>query len=159
RRIAVRDLLLFAQIAICAVLVTSSLVAVRGLVRSMHSDLGFEPQNAMLADTDLKMAGYSGAQVPAMQSRMIQALQTIPGVESVGLVDRMPLSGDLKGGLVFSDTTADLIPANALANALIYSISPEYFHAAGTALLSGRNFTLHDDQDAPPVAVINREFA
>src|SRR5262249_7456380 len=45
------------------------------------------------------------------------------------------------------------------ANALIYSISPEYFHAAGTALLSGRNFTLHDDQDAPPVAVINREFA
>jgi predicted permease len=42
RRISVRDLLLVVQIAICAVLVTSSLVAVRGLVRSVHSNFGFE---------------------------------------------------------------------------------------------------------------------
>ena len=55
-----RDLLLVVQIAICAVLVTSSMVAVRGLVRSLHSNFGFEPQNAMLVDTDLSMAGYSG---------------------------------------------------------------------------------------------------
>ncbi len=50
-RITVRDVLLVVQIAICAVLVTSSLVAVRGMVRSMHSNFGFEPRNAMLADT------------------------------------------------------------------------------------------------------------
>ena len=50
RRITVRDLLLGAQIAICAVLVTSSMVAVRGLVRSMHSNFGFEPANAMLVN-------------------------------------------------------------------------------------------------------------
>ena len=60
RRITVRDLLLAVQIAICAVLVTSSMVAVRGLVRSMHSNFGFEPRNAMLVDTDLNMSGYSG---------------------------------------------------------------------------------------------------
>ena len=60
RRITVRDLLLVVQIAICAVLVTSSMVAVRGLVRSLHSNFGFEPQNAMLVETDLNMAGYSG---------------------------------------------------------------------------------------------------
>ena len=60
RRITVRDLLLVVQIAICAVLVTSSMVAVRGLVRSLHSNFGFEPQNAMLVETDLSMAGYSG---------------------------------------------------------------------------------------------------
>ena len=48
RRITLRDILLVVQIAICAVLVTSSLVAVRGLVRSMHANFGFEPQNAML---------------------------------------------------------------------------------------------------------------
>ena len=41
RRFTVRDLLLAGQIAICAVLVTASLVAVRGLVRSLHSDFGF----------------------------------------------------------------------------------------------------------------------
>ena len=45
RRMTARDLLLGAQIAICAVLVTSSLVAVRGMVRSLHRHFGFEPQN------------------------------------------------------------------------------------------------------------------
>ena len=41
----------------------------------------------------------------------------------------------------------------------LYNISPEYFHAAGTALLAGRTFTWHDDKNAPRVAVVNREFA
>ena len=45
RRITVRDVLLVVQIAICAVLVTSSLVAVRGLARSLHGNFGFEPRN------------------------------------------------------------------------------------------------------------------
>src|SRR5262249_22613956 len=42
RRIAVRDWMLGAQVAICAVLVISSMVAVRGLARSLHTNLGFE---------------------------------------------------------------------------------------------------------------------
>jgi hypothetical protein len=41
----------------------------------------------------------------------------------------------------------------------MFSISPEYFEAAGTALLSGRVFGWHDDKNAPPVAVVNQEFA
>jgi predicted permease len=159
RRITVRDLLLGVQIAICAVLVTSSMVAVRGLVRSLHSNLGFEPQNAILADTDLSMAGYRGDQIPAMQKRMLDAVEAIPGVESVGLVDPAPLYAGSVSGLVFTDKTADLTPANAAAQVLLYEISPEYFHAAGTALLSGRSFTWHDDKDAPRVAVVNAEFA
>ncbi len=59
RRITVRDLLLGVQIAICAVLVTSSLVAVRGLVRSLHGNFGFEPRNTMVVGATLAMAGYS----------------------------------------------------------------------------------------------------
>ena len=105
RRITVRDLLLVVQIAICAVLVTSSMVAVRGLVRSLHSNFGFEPQNAMLVETALSMAGYSGDGVPAMQKRMIDALETIPGVKSVGLVDRLPLYYGANGANVFTDKT------------------------------------------------------
>ena len=44
RRLTARDVLLVVQIAICAVLVTSSMVAVRGLMRSLHSNFGFEPR-------------------------------------------------------------------------------------------------------------------
>jgi predicted permease len=160
QRMTLRDVLLAAQIAICAVLVTSSLVAVRGLVRSVHSHFGFEPQNSLLMDTDLHMAGYSGDKVPAMQKRMIEAVEAIPGVESVGLVVPPPLaSGGWTESTVFTDETTDLRPSNAAASVVMSAISPEYFRAAGTTLLTGRTFTWHDDRKAPRVAIINREFA
>ncbi len=159
RRMSVRDLLLAVQIAICAVLVTSSLVAVRGLVRSLHSSFGFEPQQAMLVETALSMAGYSGDRVPAMQKRMIEALQTIPGVRSVGSVDRLPLYYGANSSNVFTEKTTDLRPANAAAEAMMYNISPEYFDAARTSLLAGRTLSWHDDKNSPRVAVVNREFA
>ena len=159
RRITVRDILLGVQIALCALLVTSSVVAVRGLVRSLRSNLGFEPRNVIFVNTDLNMAGYSGDKVPAMQRRMVGAIQTIPGVQSVGLVDEPPLRECCNSSTVFTDQSADLRASNAVAEAVIYDISPEYFQAAGTALLSGRTFTWHDDKNSPRVAVVNRDFA
>jgi predicted permease len=160
RRITLRDLLLVVQISICVVLVTSSMVAVRGLVRSLHSSFGFEPRNAMLANTDLSMAGYSSDRMPAMQKRIIEAMETIPGVSSVGSVG--PYQPLTMGGItpiVFTDQTTDIRPANAAAQAFQYNISPEYFQAANTALLAGRVPSWHDDKDSPRVAVVNREFA
>jgi predicted permease len=159
RRITVRDLSLVVQIAICALLVTSSLVAVRGLVRSLHGNFGFEPRNAMLVNTVLTMAGYSGDRVPAMERRMIDALEKVPGVQSVGLVNYPPLSMALETLSVFTDKTTDLSPSNAAFAAFNYSISPDYLRAAGTPLLSGRALSWHDDKNAPRVAVVNREFA
>src|SRR5271157_3688486 len=159
RRITVRDLLLVTQISICAVLVTSSMVAVRGLVRSLRSNFGFEPRNAMLAGASLSTAGYSGDSVPAMQKRLIDTVRTIPGVKAVGSIDRPPLYFGANTAIVFTDKTADLRPSNAAAEAMMYNISPGYFEAARTALLAGRDFTWHDDENAPHVAVVNREFA
>ena len=78
RRFTARDLLLVLQIAVCAVLVTASLVAVRGLARSLHSEFGFQPEGAVVANTDLDMAGYSGDRVPEMQRRMLDTLETLP---------------------------------------------------------------------------------
>ncbi len=159
RRITVRDLLLVVQIAICAVLITSSMVAVRGYARSLDSNFGFKPRNALLMDTDLTMAGYRGEAVPAMQKRVIDAMQTIPGVTSVGFADRTPLNGTMRWSIVFAGDATDLRPSNAAAEVPMYSVSPGYFRAAGTAMLSGRDFTWHDDQNAPPVAVVNQQFA
>ena len=159
RRITARDLLLVAQIAICAVLVTSSMVAVRGLMRSLHDGFAFEPQNTLLADTDLAMAGYSGDKVPTMQKRMVETLETIPGVQFVGLADTVPLGEGGSLSYAFSDKASDLRPANAAARPHLFKISPEFFHAAGIALLSGRTFTWHDEKDSPRVAVVNPAFA
>jgi ABC-type antimicrobial peptide transport system permease subunit len=79
-------------------------------------------------------------------------------VESVGLSDPLLLS-DTSSSNVFTDGTTDLRPSNAATKAYVYHISPEYFHAEGTALLSGRAFTWHDDKNSPRVAVVNRELA
>jgi predicted permease len=161
RRMTLRDVLLIIQIAICAVLVTASLVAVRGLVRSLHGNYGFDPRNTMLANVNLAMAGYSMDKVPAMQKSVIDALQTIPGVEYAGMVNGYPplvyTAGTREN--VFKAKTSDLRTANAAANPYRYEISPGYFGAAGTGLLAGRTFDWHDDKDAPPVVVVNGDFA
>ena len=159
RRLTARDVLLVVQIAVCAVLVTSSLVALRGLARSLHSDFGFQPQNAMLASTDLDMAGYSGDRVPEMQRHMVDALETIPGATAVGLVDRLPLGLEWNDSEIFRDSTTDLRLANGVTDATLQSITPGYLHAAGTTLLAGRDLTWHDDKNAPNVVLVNREFA
>jgi predicted permease len=160
RRLTTRDILLGSQIAICAVLVTSSVVAVRGLVRSLHSNFGFEPRDAMLVDIDLNMAGYKPDRVPAMQKHMLDAMASISGVASVGLANLPPLQpACCSEANVFTDKTADFRPTNAAARVIAFSISPEYFHAAGTPLLAGRDLTWHDDKNAPRVAVVNRLFA
>jgi macrolide transport system ATP-binding/permease protein len=159
RRITLRDLLLVVQIAICALLVTSSLVAVRGLMRSMHSNFGFEPRNAILVDTALSMSGYSGDQVPAMQRRMIETLETIPGVKSVSYISQIPLGGGGSTSDVFTDQTTDLSAANAAANVQVFKVSPGYFQTAETSLLIGRSLSWQDDKDMPRVALVNALFA
>lgn len=159
KRFTMRDVLLVIQIAICAVLVTSSLVAVRGLVRSLNSSFGFHPQNAVLVSSDLRMAGYNDDRAAQMEQRLLESIGNIPGVSNVGFIDNLPLS--LGGGdsYVYTDATTDFRPTNYAADAMNYRISPGYLEAAGTRLIAGRNLTLADDKKAPRVAVINHQFA
>jgi len=157
-RMTARDGLLGVQIAICAVLVTSSLVAVRGMMRALNSNYGFKPRNALLVGADLHMAGYDGDRVAPMQKRMMDAIAVIPGVEAVGLTDALLLN-DFSNSDIFTDRTTDLRSVNAAASVYMYHISPDYLRAEGTTLLSGRSFTWHDDKNSPRVAIVNREFA
>ena len=159
RRLSLRDILLALQIAVCAVLVTSSLVAVRGMVRSLHSSFGFDPHNAMQVDTDLSMSGYSGDQMPVVQRRLLDAVSGIPGVTAAGIANRVPLNLGWTGSPVYQDSTTDYRPSNKAADAIQYSVSPGYFEAAKTALLAGRTITWDDSKDATRVGVVNREFA
>jgi len=158
-KITIRDLLLIGQIAICALLVIASLVAVRGLIRTLHGNFGFNPNGALLVNPMVTMAGYSIDKVPNIQKRLFDTIATIPDVKSVGLTNEPPLEAGGTRTTVFTDQTSDLRPANAAAQPFIFSISPDYIDAAGTVLLAGRDFSWHDDKDAPRVALINQEFA
>jgi len=105
------------------------------------------------------MAGITGDQQQIMQKRMLTAVAGIPGVTAVGYADRLPLSVGGNDSCVFHDSDTDFRPTNCRADAQQFNVSPDYFQAAGTAMLAGQVFTLHDIQDAPLVAVVNREFA
>src|SRR5579864_7324712 len=160
RRFSARELLLAVQIALCAVLVTSSFVAVRGLLRSLRTGLGIDPRNVMLVDIDMNTGGYRGAAVPPIQKRIVDAVHTIPGVQAAAWTNVPPLTLDCCSTfLVFSGQTADLAPADAALRATTFKVSTEYLHATGTPLLAGREFTEHDDTTAPRVAIVNERFA
>lgn len=159
RRITLRDLLLVTQIAVCALLVTASLVAVRGLIRAVHSNFGFTQQQTMIADFDLKMSGYSDAQAVVFQRRVLDIASRLPGVTNAGYSSVLPLDIQERDNFVYRDGTTDFRPPNRVADAMVYSISPGYLGAAGTALRAGRDFTWHDDANAPSVAIVNATMA
>lgn len=161
RRVAARDVLLVVQIAICAVLVTASLVALRGLMRSVNASYGFDPRNTMLAGVNLASAGYSGGQIQQFDRRMIDAMAAIPGVQAVGLVNNYPplvYTAAFRES-VFAEQTRDRTAANVAMRPFRFNVSPGYLKAAGTTLLAGRDFTWHDDKGTPAPALANRQFA
>jgi ABC-type antimicrobial peptide transport system permease subunit len=107
------------------------------------------------------MADYSRDQAPDMQKRIIAVIKSIPGVQKVGLVNDYPplvYTAAFRAN-IFKEEAADLRPSNVAITPYKYAVSPQYFAAANTALLAGRDFTWHDDKSTPPVAVVNREFA
>lgn len=158
RRFALRDVLLCVQIALCTLLVTASLVALRGMERSLHAPLGFQPQGVMLAGTDLTMAGYKEEQFLPVKKRMLEETARIPGVSAVGIIDRTILGEGCCGSEgVFPAGTTDF--RKELFDSRNFSISPEYLAASRMRLLSGRNFTWHDTAESPPVVLVNVTFA
>ncbi len=159
RRFTSRDLLLGAQIAICTLMVTSSIVAVRGMVRMLHTPLGFQPKGAMLAEIDLSEVEPQGAAPLEKKKAMIDALRSIPGVTAAGTVSKAPFSGGLRGIPVFTPGTTELSLNNAALMPLGLTISPGYFEAANTRLLSGRDVSWRDTIQTPYVAIVNETFA
>ncbi len=159
RRFTLGDLLLGAQIAICTLLVTASLVAVRGMVRMLHAPLGFQPEGAMLANIDLSETEQRSDALLEKQKAMLEAVQRIPSVTAAGAANRVPFTGGLRGVPVFPPGTTDFNLNNSVLAPYVFTISPGYLEAADTRLLSGRDISWHDTKTTPYVAVVNQTFA
>ncbi|HEY6768961.1 MAG TPA: ABC transporter permease [Candidatus Sulfotelmatobacter sp.] len=158
-RFAARYVLLVVQIALCCLLVTASLVAVRGLQRTFTMPLGFRPENVTIATLDLHLAGYSNDELPTVQKRLLDAVASIPGVTGAAYANSTPLSINQSNILVFAPGTTDFSIANSKFYAQFLDVSPDYFSVAGTRLLAGRVFTEHDDTHSPLVAIVNETLA
>src|SRR5258708_7759755 len=154
-RCAARDVLLPVQIALCCVLVTASLVAARGLMRSFQSPLGFKPDGAAVAGYDVALSGYDRDRGGLFHQRALEAVASLPGVESAAYASSVPLSINQSTTTVFPENTTDFRPKNAHHPAYYY-VSSGYFHTAGTKLLAGRDFTPQDKRRSR--VVVNQTF-
>lgn len=159
RRFAIRDLLLIIQIVVCTLLVTTSLVAVVGMIRTLRVPLGIEPRGVTLGQVDLKMAGYPDPQSPLVQKRLLDTAAAIPGVTAAAIAGDIPLSGSGGGWFVYKWDTTQFLPSHRAFAAPAYPISPGYLRLAGTRLQSGRDFTWNDKFGSPTVAIVNETFA
>jgi predicted permease len=157
-RLALRDLLVTAQVAICFVLICASFLSLRGLQQALQMNLGFQPQRVSTAAFELSLAGYPEERGRAFQRQALEALQQLPGVQSAAYSNSVPLSIDQSNTSVFPADKTDLRPSDRI-NVVYYQVSPQFFAALGTKLLAGREFTWHDDSQSLPVAIINLAFA
>ncbi len=157
RRLALRDLLLGAQIVICTLLVIASLVAVQGMVRLLHMPLGFQPEGAMVAEMDLSEVE---GDVPLEKTKaMIDAVRSMLGVTAAGTLNRLPFTGGIRGIPVFPPGTTEFTLNNSVLMPYRFTISPGYFEAARTRLLRGRDVSWRDTTNTPYVAIVNETFS
>ena len=161
RRLTVRDCLLGVQVTLCALLVTSALVGLRGMMRSLQAPIGFNPQGVTLAQMEMKMADYTDASALPVEKRMIDEAKEIPGVTAVGAIAEPPLDQGGTRAPFYREGTTDFRTSNSMdpGGANLFTISPGYLKAAQTRLLTGRNFTWRDNAATPLVALINETMA
>src|SRR5579871_3603258 len=153
-----RDLLVAGQIALAFVLVIGTALLSKSIFRLINVDPGFDFHNVLTLTTVVNGDRYSNWDNVLRYYREVSArIGTIPGVEGVAMVQDFPLSRThLDGFHIQEHPLANEIEA-PLVN--IYLVSPEYFHVLKIPLKRGRGFIEHDDQQAPPVAMISESCA
>lgn len=153
-----RDYMVATQVGLSAILLVCSVLVVRSLQRSLEAPLGYNPRGAVTASFDLNIQGYKETEGRSFQRRLLERLRNTPGIESVALVDWLPLSLNNSNDSIYIEGKPKPKASDAPI-AFAFSVSPDYFRTMQTRILSGREFTFTDKQDGPRVAVVNSTFA
>jgi predicted permease len=118
---------------------------------------GFDSSHVAIARLDLSAASYKAQQADSYCLRFREQLERQPGVSAVAYSDYLPLS--VSGGSWEDLQIQGYVPSQSENMKLYRSLtSPGYFDALKIPILQGRDFTLHDDAEAPPVMIVNQEF-
>ena len=153
-----RRLLIAGEVAVVVLLLTGALLFLRTFVSLRGVDLGFEPERVWSVATRWPLGRMAGTTPgtrpwPRIQHAvdgLIEAVAGIPGVEAVGLVSDVPLTGKPYSGTVWrtdAPGAAGLTPPAETRDrwqADLSVVTPGYFTALGVPLLRGRNFTDSD---------------
>jgi predicted permease len=158
RRSWLKSSLIVAQISLSLVLLVGGGLMMRALQQAQTINVGFDPHHAVEVEFNLRLQGYESGQAKEFQKRLLERVRALPGVQSAGIADIIPVDLHFSRTQVFVDGQPLERQAN-VPTAMTNRVSPGYFQAMSTRLLQGRDFTEQDDEKAPRVAIINETFA
>jgi len=158
RRQRLQRSLVVAQIAVSVMLLAGAGLLTRTIMRLSEVDTGLKAGSDVLTMEVPVGFNRRDADSKALYQRMQYEIGAIPGVTDVALGSTMPLRTN---GFQL-DVKAEghqLAAGEAIPRAEYRTASPEFFRAAGIALLKGREFTTTDRDSAARVVVINKTLA
>ncbi|MDQ1469455.1 MAG: putative transport system permease protein, partial [Bryobacterales bacterium] len=151
-----RGSLVVSEIAFACVLLVGAGLLIRSFVRVLDVRLGFQPERAATLRIDPNSEYKTQAQKNGYLTEALHRARNIPGVESAGLVDSLPLGKNRTWG---AGAKGRDYKRGEYPLAFVRMISDGYLRAMGMQIRRGRDLTEHDGQDDPPVMLINETMA
>ncbi|MGO8789240.1 MAG: ADOP family duplicated permease, partial [Terriglobia bacterium] len=154
-----RGLLTAGEIALALVMLVGAGLATRSLARLLGVQLGFDPQQVVAGRVSLPDSRYpKEPQQIAFFRKLLDRMQVLPGVVSVGAASELPLDGGSNGPVLIEGKAAS---KDMWTSPLVESctVTPNYFLTMHIPLLRGRDVAETDTAETPPVAVINETMA
>ena len=150
-----RTALLIAQGALSVALLVGAGLFVRSLNRVHGMRLGYDADRLVLVRRDLRGFTLSDTATIALQQRLLEAAQALPGVERAAIVSSVPFWSHSATSLF----VAGIDSVRRLGRFTYQQGSPDYFATTGTRILRGRAFGPDDRAGAPRVAVVSEGMA
>ncbi|HEV8366333.1 MAG TPA: ABC transporter permease [Pyrinomonadaceae bacterium] len=156
-RTRLRSGLVVAQIALSLVVLIAAGLVVRTLQQLQTMNPGFKTQNALMMSFDVGLQGYDQPRGQEFYRRVVERVQSSPGVRSAAITNSIPLGLNYNSNSVYIEGQ----PAERGANvptAMTGSVGPRYFETMATPLMQGREFSDQDTSNTEAVAVVNETF-
>src|SRR5665213_2670852 len=153
-----RQAMVVIEVAVALVLLAGAGLMAESLRRMTAIELGFDVNHLLTLRLFLPVTRYNATQSVQFQTQAKEKIAALPGVESVAMGTSLPLTRLAMYVPFDLDTAPPRGPAERPDVGYV-TISPGYLHTLGITLKSGRDFTEHDNANAPTVALINEAFA
>ncbi|HVW19692.1 MAG TPA: ABC transporter permease [Opitutaceae bacterium] len=153
-----QNALVTAEVATALVLLVGAGLCVKGLRQARQVDFGFSPDHVLIGGMRIGMNGYTEDTGRVFYRRLLEHVESRPGVESAALASWFPLGlQGCKGYDVVVDGYQRPPGEDTDYNFAI--ISPGYFSTLRIPIVAGRGFSDSDSASAPRVAIVNEAFA
>jgi putative ABC transport system permease protein len=152
-----RSALVTVQVAAALLLLVGAGLLIRSFERLLAVDPGFHPHNLVTISTQLPAFASTPEKRTTLYQAIRERLATVPGVENVAAVSRLPLMGSSLGSWMYIE--GKFRPGEPGHDVEYRVATPNYFATMGIPLRAGRLFDDHDEQSPGSVVLINETAA